>query len=56
MEEKKIIKKSEQDGMNVLDNEIHVTPYYMGLVARKSVFGVSDIASFKPIFSATETS
>ena len=28
----------------------------MGLVARKTVFGVSDKASFKPGSSATETS
>ena len=29
---------------------------YMGLVARKPVFGVSVKASFKPVSSATETS
>ena len=29
---------------------------YLGLVARKPVFGVSDKASFKPVSSATETS
>ena len=29
---------------------------HIGLVARKPVFGVSDKASFKPVFSATETS
>ena len=29
---------------------------YMGLAARKPVFGVSDKASFKPVSSATETS
>ena len=28
----------------------------MGLVVRKPVFGVSDIACFKPVSSATETS
>ena len=28
---------------------------YMGLVARKPSFGVPDQASFKPVFSATET-
>ena len=27
--------------------------YYLGLVARKPVFGVSDKASFKPVFSTT---
>ena len=31
-------------------------PRNMGLVARKPVFGVSDIASFKPVSTATETS
>ena len=30
--------------------------YYLGLVARKPVFGVSVKASFKPVSSATETS
>ena len=30
--------------------------YYMGLVATKPVFGVSDKVSFKPAYSATETS
>ena len=29
---------------------------YMGRVARKPVFGVSDKASFEPVSSATETS
>ena len=29
--------------------------HYMGLVARKPSFGVPDQASFKPVFSATET-
>ena len=29
---------------------------YMGRVARKPVFGVSNKASFKPVSSATETS
>ena len=28
---------------------------YMGLAARKPVFGVCDKASFKPVSSATET-
>ena len=30
--------------------------YNLGLVARKPVFGVSEIASFKSVSSATETS
>ena len=30
--------------------------YYMGHNSRKTVFGVSDKASFKPVSSATETS
>ena len=30
--------------------------YYMGLVATKPVFGVSDKVSFKSVSSATETS
>ena len=29
--------------------------HYMGLVATKPVFGISDKASFKPAYSATET-
>ena len=33
-----------------------VQTYFMGLVARKPVFGVSDKASFKTVSSATETS
>ena len=33
-----------------------LTSSQMGLVAGKSVFGVSDKASFKPVSSATETS
>ena len=36
-----------------ISRKLHV---YMGLVVRKPVFGVSDKASFKPVFSAIETS
>ena len=35
---------------------LHTNLNYLGLVARNPVFGVSDKASFKPVFSATETS
>ena len=38
------------------DNDlIHLRPY-LGLIATKSVFGVSDKVRFKPACSATETS
>ena len=33
-----------------------ITNQYLGLVARKPVFGVSDKASFKPVSSAKESS
>ena len=35
---------------------VNLIKIYMGLVARKPVFGVSDKASFKTVSSATETS
>ena len=37
-------------------DDVPLTPYHLGLVARKPVFGVSDKTSFKPVSSATETS
>ena len=38
-------------------SQYHIQPNdYMGLVARKSVFGVSERTSFKPVSLATETS
>ena len=40
---------------NIYGIHMHVYPY-MGLVARKPVFGVSDKVRFKPVCLATETS
>ena len=40
-------------GLSIL---IYGMGHYMGLVARKPVFGVSDKTNSKPVCSATETS
>ena len=41
---------------NVECNKRYCIIYYMGLDAKKPVFGVSDKVRFKPACSATETS
>ena len=41
---------------NIIHSIRHLKRHYLGLIVTKPVFGVSDKASFKQVFSGTETS
>ena len=49
-------KKLIEDLVEKMDVSTDLYKHYMGLVATKPVFGVSDKVSFKPVSSARETS